>query len=163
EANPPGPGSAETAGRVRSAEARHRSPLSVGGDRRGPQVRRVGTQEGQRDRDRRADRINGKSTGARALGIASLGHAVFAATMVVLLAGVPMRDQSVTGGEDADIERNCTASNYGPGCIDTFLHPQAGVDARVPVPGLLRRYSGGRPTFSPETCRRERPLYRVCG
>lgn len=33
--------------------------------------------------------MNRNSTGARALGIASLGHAVFAATMVILLAGVP--------------------------------------------------------------------------
>jgi len=31
-----------------------------------------------------ADRMNPKSTGARAMGIASLGHAVFAATMVTL-------------------------------------------------------------------------------
>src|SRR5438045_8167271 len=31
-----------------------------------------------------ADRMNLNSTGARALGIASLGHAIFAATMIIL-------------------------------------------------------------------------------
>src|SRR6266542_5674284 len=56
--------------------------------------------------------------------------------------------------EDADIERNCTAPDYGPCRINTFLHNQVGIDARVPVPGLLRRYSGGQPDLSPKTCRR---------
>ena len=65
--------------------------------------------------------------------------------------------------EDADIERNCTAPDYGPGRINSFLHHQCGIDACVPVPGLLRRYSSWRPALSPETRRREGPLYRVRG
>src|SRR5438046_4541538 len=50
---------------------------------------RRATPEAQKPSDRslsmqQADRMNLNSTGARAMGIASLGHAIFAATMIIL-------------------------------------------------------------------------------
>src|SRR5207249_764572 len=79
--------------------------------------------------------------------------------------------QYVSSWVDEKLERcfqlmeteNCTAPDYGPSRINTFLHHQGGTDDRVPARGLLRSCSGGWPALSLETRRREGPHYRVRG
>jgi NAD(P)-dependent dehydrogenase (short-subunit alcohol dehydrogenase family) len=55
---------------------------------------------------------------------------------------------SGTVGDTANALTHCTSSDYRPTCVNTFLHHQGRINARIPVPGFLRRYSGGRPALS---------------
>src|SRR6266446_7035284 len=63
--------------------------------------------------------------------------------------------------DDGDSKRDPPAADDESRRVRALLHHDGGIDARVPVSGLLRGDSGGPPALSPQARRREGSVDRV--
>src|SRR5207245_805166 len=71
------------------------------------------------------------------------------------------RSRTLRPPDDDDSKRDPPAADDESRRVRALLHHDGGIDARVPVSGLLRGNPGGPPALSPQARRRERPFDRV--